>query len=88
MQADARFAEVAKENQILKRAVQIQAQRAQHRALQEEQQLAELRAAVAHYQEQCRRLEVNNYSLAMHLQQATSGSGGMGPHNPRNPDVY
>lgn len=38
------------------------------------------------YQERLRILELNNYSLAMHLQRATGSSTGHGDGGP--PDVY
>lgn len=87
-ETDARVAELLKENAIFKRAVQIQAARMQAKAAAEADELGALRSMVAQYQEQCRKLEVHNYSLAMHLQQATSSSGLGGGNNPRNPDVY
>jgi hypothetical protein len=87
LQGDAKIAELLKENAIFKRAVQIQASRMQAKNGLEEE-VASLRNALSQYQEQCRRLELHNYSLAMHLQQATSSSttGGHFSHHP--PDVF
>ena len=84
--------ELLKENSILKRAVQIQNQKLIERAQAHEAQvshqeaeMAHLRGAVAHQQEQIRQLEMSNYSLAIHLQRAEQG-GPMGSH--RHPDVF
>lgn len=85
-ESDVKIAELMKENTIFKRAVQIQAQRMQAKTSTDADEVHQLRATLSQYQEQCRKLEMHNYSLAMHLQQATSSSG-MGSH-PRNPDVY
>ncbi len=41
---------------------------------------------VTQYQGQMRKLEVHNYSLALHLQQATNSADSV-PF-PRNPDVF
>lgn len=83
-----RAEELARENAILKRAVQIQAGRIQE-AAGKEQELAGLRAMVGQYQERLRALELSNYSLALHLQKATGGGGGdlAASHNHR-PDVF
>lgn len=82
-QDDARMAELLKENTILKKAVQIQNARIQAKQ-GAEAELQQLRHMVTQYQEQMRKLEVHNYSLALHLQQATSTSNML----PRNPDVF
>lgn len=81
---EAKKVELAKENAILKKAVQIQNAKLQEKATveAENQQLKQL---LAQYQEQVRSLEVNNYSLTLHLQKATATS-----HLPsqRHPDVF
>jgi hypothetical protein len=83
--AAARAAKLQEENAVLKKAVQIQHRQLQERAGQAEE-VVQLRAALTQYQEQVRMLEVNNYSLTMHLHKATaSGAFGSGP---RNPDVF
>ncbi|KAL3511909.1 hypothetical protein ACH5RR_024626 [Cinchona calisaya] len=73
-----------RENSILKRAVAIQHERQKEYddRNQEEQQLKQL---VAQYQEQLRTLEVNNYALTMHLQQAQQGNSIPGRFHP---DVF
>lgn len=76
--------EVQKENAILKRAVQIQNQRIQERA-QQEQEIQQLKHMLAQYQEQVRTLELSNYSLTLHLQKATHTSQVSGQ---RPPDVF
>lgn len=60
---------ILRDNDILKRVVVIQHERQKEHndRIQEVQQLKQL---IAQYQEQLRTLEVNNYSLKMHLQQA------------------
>ncbi len=81
LQTDVRLAELAKETAIFKRAVQIQ----DARIKSGQEEVTQLRTMLAHYQERCSKLETNNYSLAMHLQQATNASG-FGSHH-HNPDV-
>lgn len=76
--------ELQKENHILKRAVQIQNSKLQERSNQE-QELQQLRSVLGQYQEQVRTLELNNYSLALHLQKATSDSSVARGHHP--PDI-
>eukprot|EP00199_Chlamydomonas_sp_CCMP681_P006753 CAMPEP_0119104972 /NCGR_PEP_ID=MMETSP1180-20130426/3048_1 /TAXON_ID=3052 ORGANISM="Chlamydomonas cf sp, Strain CCMP681" /NCGR_SAMPLE_ID=MMETSP1180 /ASSEMBLY_ACC=CAM_ASM_000741 /LENGTH=282 /DNA_ID=CAMNT_0007089877 /DNA_START=245 /DNA_END=1093 /DNA_ORIENTATION=+ len=85
-ESDSRVAELLKENSIFKKAVQIQNARMQAKQGMEEE-LQQLRHTVTQYQEQLRKLEVHNYSLALHLQQATNSSGS-GMAFPRNPDVF
>ena len=65
------------------RAVQIQNAKLQERG-SHEGELQQLRVALGQCQEQVRTLEMNNYSLALHLQQATNGAGV--EHRP--PDVF
>ncbi|GIL65306.1 hypothetical protein Vafri_19115 [Volvox africanus] len=80
----ARAAKLAEENAVLKKAVQIQHRQLQERAAQDGE-VAHLRAQLAQCQEQVRTLQMNNYSLTLHLHKATS-SGVLG--EPRNPDVF
>ncbi|GFR45741.1 hypothetical protein Agub_g7157 [Astrephomene gubernaculifera] len=80
----ARAAKLAEENAVLKKAVQIQHRQLQERAGQDGE-VAQLKALLAQYQEQVRTLQVNNYSLTLHLQKATN-SGFV--NSPRNPDVF
>ncbi|KAL0906304.1 hypothetical protein M5K25_024787 [Dendrobium thyrsiflorum] len=61
------------ENTILKKAVAIQHQR-QKEFEEKNQELESLKQLLSRYQEQLRKLEVNNYALAMHLKQAQQGS--------------
>mmetsp|Transcript_26062 Transcript_26062/g.56904 ORF Transcript_26062/g.56904 Transcript_26062/m.56904 type:complete len:269 (+) Transcript_26062:184-990(+) len=79
-----KLAELQKENHILKRAVQIQNTKLQEKP-QQEQEIQQLKHMLAQYQEQLRTLEVNNYSLALHLQKATNNNHLAGQ---RNPDVF
>jgi len=83
--SSAEAAELARQNAVLKRAVQIQAQRLQDKA-DADSELNRLRHMLSQYQEQVRALELNNYSLTIHLQQATANGAAL-PH-PRNPDVF
>ncbi|CAN0901156.1 hypothetical protein LINGRAHAP2_LOCUS21260 [Linum grandiflorum] len=72
------------ENTILKRAVSIQHER-QKEFEGRNQELEQLKQLVAQYQEQLRTLEVNNYALSMHLQQAQQSSSIPGRFHP---DVF
>ncbi|CAM8928978.1 hypothetical protein QQ045_021661 [Rhodiola kirilowii] len=69
---------VVHENTILKRAVSIQHER-QKDFEDKSQELQHLKQMAAHYQEQIRTLEVNNYALSIHLKQAQRRF---------NPDVF
>lgn len=80
----AKLDDLVKENQILKRAVQIQNARMQD-VVAKEQELSQLKLLLAQYQEQVRTLELSNYSLALHLQKATSADPIRGQ---RPPDVF
>ncbi|CAN4098410.1 unnamed protein product [Withania somnifera] len=60
---------IFRDNAILKRAVAIQHER-QKELNDKNQEVLQLKQLIAQYQEQLRTLEVNNYSLKMHLQQA------------------
>lgn len=61
----------------------------QEAVLAKDSELAAGRAALAALQERAHGLELANYSLALHLRQATSGAaaGGFGG-GPRPPDVF
>lgn len=72
------------ENSLLKRAVAIQHER-QKEFDDRGQELHNLKQMVSQYQEQLRTLEVNNYSLTMHLKQAQQGSSIPGRFHP---DVF
>ena len=65
------------------RAVQIQNSKLQDRTTLDSE-VQHLRLSLVQCQEQVRALEMNNYSLALHLQQATNGVGV--DHRP--PDVF
>ncbi|KAJ9550960.1 hypothetical protein OSB04_015005, partial [Centaurea solstitialis] len=69
------------ENSVLKRAVAIQHER-QKEFEDRGQELHNLKQMVSQYQEQLRTLEVNNYSLTMHLKQAQQGSSIPGHFHP------
>ncbi|KAM3308084.1 putative protein isoform X1 [Capsicum chacoense] len=60
---------IFRDNAILKRAVAIQHER-QKEFNDKNQEVHQLKQLLVQYQEQLRTLEVNNYSLKMHLQQA------------------
>lgn len=77
--------ELQKENHILKRAVQIQNSKLQEKQ-QHDQEVEQLRMMLGQYQEQVRTLQMNNYSLALHLQQATNGAAVASGNRP--PDVF
>ncbi|KAL2465524.1 Ubiquitin system component Cue protein [Abeliophyllum distichum] len=72
------------ENVILKRAVGIQHER-QKEFEESGQELHQLKQLVSQYQEQLRTLEVNNYTLAMHLKQAQQSNSIPGRFHP---DVF
>ncbi|KAI3771706.1 hypothetical protein L6452_02873 [Arctium lappa] len=72
------------ENALLKRAVTIQHERRKEFE-DRDQELHNLKQMVSQYQEQLRTLEVNNYSLTMHLKQAQQGNSIPGRFHP---DVF
>ncbi|XP_031482060.1 uncharacterized protein LOC116252123 [Nymphaea colorata] len=78
------FEALLRDNQILKRAVTIQHER-QKEYDERGQELQHLKQLVSQYQEQVRTLEVNNYALTMHLQQAQQSSSIPGHFHP---DVF
>lgn len=79
-----RVEEVSRENVILKRAVQIQNAKLQEASAKDEE-IAGLKQMLGQYQERLRQMELNNYSLALHLQKATNDSF-QTPNRP--PDVF
>lgn len=85
-QLRAQAAELAKDNHILKRAVAIQNGRLQELAAKDGE-LAGMRQLCAQYQEKLHALELSNYSLALHLKQATSSADAQA-HCHRHPDVF
>lgn len=82
--AQARLEQVTQENAILKRAVQIQNAKLQEASAKDEE-IAGLKQMLGQYQERLRQMELNNYSLALHLQKATNDSF-QTPNRP--PDVF
>ncbi|XP_052199686.1 uncharacterized protein LOC127806432 [Diospyros lotus] len=72
------------ENTVLKRAVAIQHER-QKEFEDRNQELHQLKQLVSQYQEQLRTLEVNNYTLMMHLKQAQQSNSIPGRFHP---DVF
>ena len=61
----------------------------QEAVLAKDSELAAGRAALAALQERAHGLELANYSLALHLRQATSGAAAGGfAGGPRPPDVF
>jgi hypothetical protein len=75
---------LTRDNHILKRAVAIQ----HERQLEHEgrtQELQQMKQLLSQYQEQARTLELNNYSLTLHLRQAQEGSSMPGRFHP---DVF
>ncbi|KAK7255217.1 hypothetical protein RIF29_28622 [Crotalaria pallida] len=88
-----------KENLMLKEQIEVlikeknsfkNAFRIQHERLSDyenkNQELQHLKQLVSQYQEQIRTLEMNNYTLAMHLKQAQQGNNPFPGHFP--PDVF
>lgn len=67
-----------KENAVLKRAVAIQHERGRKEMEYKEREVQQRNQLVSEYQEKVRRLEVNNYALTMHLNQALHGSSVLG----------
>jgi len=53
-----------------------------------EAEVAQLRAMVEGFQQKVHALEVQNYSLAMHLRQATDGKDASQQPGFRNPDIF
>ncbi|KAK3038053.1 hypothetical protein RJ639_032032 [Escallonia herrerae] len=72
------------ENTLLKRAVSIQHER-QKEFEDKSQELHNLKQMVSQYQEQLRTLEINNYSLTVHLKQAQRSNSIPGRFHP---DVF
>ena len=77
-------ADLLRDSAILKRALKIQMAKEQER----EAEMAALRQQLESYKEQLARAELSNYSLAVHLREATTGGGaGMSGDMP-HPDVF
>lgn len=81
------LADMLRENQLLKRAVAIQNGRMQELS-GKEAEAAQLRAMLEGYQQKVHALEVQNYSLALHLKQATDGKDASQAGGFRNPDIF
>lgn len=82
------LAEALREGQLLKRAVAIQNARLQELA-GKEAEVAQLQRVLEGFQQKVHALEVQNYSLALHLRQATDGKDdGLAPGFRKNPDVF
>lgn len=85
------FEKLKKVNGILSKAVAVQHSRLQDAAHKEQevaskdQEIQGLKEMLANYQERLRLLEMNNYSLRVHLQRATGPSA---PNEGGPPDVY
>lgn len=79
------LAELQHNNSILKRAVAIQNNRIQDLSSKEAES-QQLKQLVAQLQEKCHGLELNNYSLAMHLRHATDSA--QNQQGQRRPDVF
>ncbi|KAK2079240.1 hypothetical protein QBZ16_002931 [Prototheca wickerhamii] len=79
--------ELARENALLKRAVAIQNARL-HEAGAREREVAELRAALSEKERQVQGLQVQVYSLQVHLQKATADAERALQPEFRNPDVF
>lgn len=84
------FEKLKKANGILSKAVAVQHSRLQeasqreHEFAAKDQEMQNMKEMLANYQERLRMLEMNNYSLRVHLQRATGPSGPEGGP----PDVY
>lgn len=81
----AQIQELLKDNSILKRAIGIYNHRLQELA-GKEAELQQTKHLLAQYQEKLHNLEVSNYSLALHLKQATDAQDSL--RGQRNPDVF
>ncbi|BDA50624.1 hypothetical protein COCOBI_16-3000 [Coccomyxa sp. Obi] len=79
--------ELSRDNHILKRAVAIQNTRMQEACGAKDAEISSLRSALAQYEQKVRTLELSNYSLSMHLRQATETGRGFDTGQ-RPPDVY
>eukprot|EP00743_Colponemidia_sp_Colp-15_P002668 GILK01002891.1.p1 GENE.GILK01002891.1~~GILK01002891.1.p1 ORF type:complete len:254 (-),score=62.97 GILK01002891.1:534-1295(-) len=78
---------VSKENSILKKAVLIQTQRNQT-VKEKEQEIEHLRGVVQQYEEQMRKMEMNQYALALQLRSHTQSHSQAHDSFGRNNDVY
>ena len=82
---DPAAADLLRENALLKRAVAIQASRIAEGA-PAEREVAELRAALEGARARLAALEMQNYSLQLHLKQAADSKDP--PHARHNPDIF
>ncbi|XP_047325166.1 uncharacterized protein LOC124928955 [Impatiens glandulifera] len=64
---------LTRDNTILKRAVSIQHQNHTESEDDKKREVENLKQIISQYQEQMRTLEMNNYALKIHLQQAQQG---------------
>lgn len=79
-----KMTELVRDNQILKRAVQIQSEKLREAAAADkDREIAELRGMLQQAQEANRQLELSNYALATHLRQVFQPRG-----EERGPDVF
>lgn len=78
---------MARENALLKRAVAIQNARL-HDLAAKEREGAELRAEISEKDRQIQALQVQVYSLQVHLQKATADAERALQPEYRNPDVF
>ena len=85
--AEARLADMERENALLKRAVAIQNARLQELTGKEEE-VAQLHHALHSAKERIQGLEVQNYSLQMHLKAAADAQDSLLSNAPRNPDIF
>ncbi|KAL4425953.1 hypothetical protein ABPG75_009969 [Micractinium tetrahymenae] len=79
--------ESQRENHLLKRAVAVQNARMQQLSSREAE-VAQLRGMVEGYQQKVQALELQNYSLSMHLKAATDGKDATAMPSFRNPDIF
>lgn len=82
-----RCSELEKENNVLKRAVTIQNARLQEISAKE-QEITHLRSALESTKERVHNLEMQNFSLQMHLKTATDARDISFGNPPRNPDIF
>jgi len=80
----ARVMELGKENTLLKRAVAIQQSRLQEAGAANRSQASQAEAVITDLQGKVHALEMSNYSLSLHLRQATSTQQQSSSH----PDIF
>lgn len=84
--SDQQLGDLSRENSLLKRAVAIQNSRLQE-LMGREAEVNELRATVEAAKSRVHALEVQNYTLQLHLKRATDSYDALSPGRP-NPDVF